>query len=846
MALLAECRQVVDASLAEAKLAIVAMAGESLEARMATTEKLLLERSLAFDALIARLALHAFKDDGGNIAIAALGGYGRNELSLYSDLDLVIIHRKGIATNFESFLYPLWDSKVNMGHTTLELGDEASIIEDSKSVCAWLDARFLFGSKTLFEQAQQNIHEQLEHTTVHWAQTFKHELKVNRHEYGDSPFLLEPEIKLGMGGLRECNTLHWIGSLMFPAQHDLHNPKDTLVVHGLMLKREQTQLHHARSTLLSIRQWLHLHAGRKQDRLTFMDQEALASAWFKGDIEECTRCYYRATDKIRIISDQVWSRIDRHLFPPSSISKQTVHQHFIKLGQELTFTNSSDVVENPSLAIELFEKCLQEKCLPYPFALDAIGKIMDTAFIEALRLDAVAQQLFIKVLTAVDDDIFPHGIMQELANRGILWAIVPEFTPVIHRVQHDVYHLYTVDVHSIQCIQKIKALFRGDLMFEVPLATQVAAEISNRTTLFLGLFLHDIGKGQSRPHAEVGAEMADAICARFGFSDAMRTRVVKLVKEHLVLYHYAFRRDIDDPVTQEELSKVVSTKSFLQELYLLTLIDMWMTHPKSMNPWKIEMLDHLYNQMISFFEGTPETFSDHTHALETVEPDAKAFFLGLPERYFHAHQPHFMLEHAILLKAYRDENIAQVQIGVGEHGFPSLTILAADAPGLLSEITACFASLRIVILHAHIYTHCKIALDVFAVTLPQHVSQEDLKDKIECALREHRNKQQPRFNIASPNHRPKIPTEVRQHRRKTDGEPEWILEVFSQDRFGLLFVITDLIRKHGFDIRIAKISTEGERAIDVFYLHQAGGTTSVDDTEKTLKELADDLKSTLS
>ncbi|MBM4363205.1 MAG: HD domain-containing protein, partial [Deltaproteobacteria bacterium] len=433
----------------------------------------------------------------------------------------------------------------------------------------------------------------------------------------------------------------------------------------------------------------------------------------------------------------------------------------------------------------------------------------------------------------------------------LLVAMVPEFLPVVGRVHHDIYHVYTVDVHSVAAVDLLRALCRGDLATEHPLACRLAAEIARPQVLFLATLLHDIGKDLGgKNHAERGAELAGSILARLGMAAGDVAEVQHHVLKHLRMYHVATRRDIDDPRTLEEFCAEVHGIEGLRELYLLTLADVTTTSPGSMTTWKRRMLDELYvgaeRHLVGDQAGGPARAAAAKEAVRAiagtrVEGAFLAHFLdAMPERYLYANDPSAVLAHAELAAAALAAPAMLRVLSVSEP-YAQICVVAEDRPGLLARIAAALGHGRLKVFSAQVYSWVgpdgrTRALDLFwvrsgeeaaeVVRLAPALERDLLRlvrgevDPVELVTGE---RAPPRWSL-----RPTPPVATRVNVDNRSATNHTVVEVITRDRRGLLFWLATTIQYAGLSISLAKINTEGERVADVFYVSDPQGGKVLD------------------
>jgi [protein-PII] uridylyltransferase len=498
-----------------------------------------------------------------------------------------------------------------------------------------------------------------------------------------------------------------------------------------------------------------------------------------------------------------------------------------------------------------------------PFARDVVARAAaDPTFCEALRSSQEAASLFISIVCSAQLTPFRNGsVLAELHDVGLLTAMIPEFAPVVGRVHHDIYHVYTVDVHSVAAVDRLRALVRGDLAKEYPLACRLGAEVTRKEVLFLATLLHDVGKAiGGKDHSRRGAEMAAVILSRLGLAPDDADEACKLIRQHLVMYLVAARRDLRDAATVAEFTREVSDREGLRSLYLLTVADISTTSPTSMTAWKARMLDELFVAADTLLSGVPHFEAGRVARVCAQVKEAwdspgdvkflEEFLDTMPERYLLSNSPAEIIAHARVVLGLRDgpvtagfvpsrhpEEVAELCVVAGNRANAAgLCVVTGDRPGLLAAIAAAIAASRLEVHAAQIHSRPLPgggvqAVDLFWVrdraggaegverALPK--LESDLRNLLagvvtpeELAL--------PRTSPWSERPSPTITTEVSIDNRASSGHS--VIEVLTRDRPGLLFTLAQALYELGLTIAVAKINTEGNRVADVFYVNEANGT----------------------
>lgn len=802
-------------------------------------EKLLVAR---FEACRATLGLNK------RVTLGAVGSFGRRMLSPNSDLDVRILCADDLSEASEqlvsALLYPLWDAGLDIGHQVVTVDQ---IIElgrtDLTTATALLDWRTIAGDAQLGTQMLDAAMGTL--FSGKSLRDFVESLEAynrSRHtRYGDSVYLLEPNVKSGAGGLRDLDVAHWYAR----AEHHVSDVCE-LVDRGVLLSREWAQIEAAREQLLRMRNTLHALMGRKTDRLTFDHQELLAEKLAYGtdpqSVERMMSEYYRNARTIRGACEMLAPRAG---FAPSAAEQEFLEAGIGIVHGELVLECPDDLNERPALALHIYVRAIERDRRVAASARRAIARMTSSeTHCEALRKDPDAPALFRNLVCSIRDTRLENdSILGELHDVGLLLAMMPEFAPVVGRVHHDTYHVYTVDVHSIAAVDYLRKLARGSLLQEHPLACRLAAEQVRREVLFFATLLHDVGKVLGGVgHAERGALMAEDMLKRLDFNDADIADVQLLIRLHLRLYQAATRRDVEDPETIRAVCESLGSQEALRELYLLTVADVTTTSPRSMTIWKRDVLDELYTHADRYLSSRhgPEALAHAStikdRILQLADGPLAAFlskFLnGLPERYLFANDLRAVIAHAKFALNSRGERSC-IRIGAQREQYTELWVVADDQPGLLAMITAAFWRAKLTVLSAQVYTWRDDdgktrSLDTFWVRhrSGDALTKDDVSD-LRSLLRDTLDSgyDQRAVTLPTPAVRmggvPPIETQVTIDNRSATNHS--VIEVITQDRPNLLYWLSCRIQELGLDIWFAKISTEGDRVVDVFYVSDPKG-----------------------
>ncbi len=830
------------------------------------------------DALLGDLFADALEPLGGDamgLTLAGVGGYGRGALSLGADLDVRLLTRdlERATALADALLYPLWDAGIAVGHQVV-VPDELvrGAAEDLPTLTTLLDWRVVAGDPELSRELTAKAADHLFSLAAlpELLARLEREVTERHRRFGGSVYLLEPDVKNGAGGLRDLDIAHWAARARWGAS-DL----DGLVRVGALVPRQRDAVLLARERLFRIRNLLHHRARRRQDRLSFDEQEAIAAPLgYEGEVapavERMMSDYYRAARTISRVRDFVLDSagaLPRERTSERSLVARRLRAQNVELGGgaqlfegEVTITHPELLEKDPALALRLVAHAVQRDVPLRASARTAITHVAgDEAWAARLRSDAESARTFVELVVTCRETRLKRGTaMRELHDLGLLLAMIPEFAPLVGRVHHDTYHVYTVDVHSVAAVDRLAEVVRGDIIItgaeEAPwagsLACQVASDIARPRVLFFATLLHDVGKAIGRrDHSERGAELVPAILERLGFDEGEREDVARLVRQHLSMYLAATRRDLDDPATIEEFAAVVKTRECLRHLYLVTVADLSTTSPTSMTSWKARMLDELFLATDEHFrrgtlgEGTLLT-KRRADALALVSGEparremVERFLAAMPNRYLLSALPHEVRANAELCAAHLAKGDATPTVGVlrADSGGEAvqLCVVADDRPGLLADITASIASSRLEVhaaqIHSLVIDGRALAVDVFAATHaaegPTGVERAATRVERDLAAVARGElpaselfvrRRQRRHGRAEPHVASRVFVDNRASSRHT------VVEVVTRDRLGLLFELSHALHRLDVGVSLAKIATEGRRVVDVFYVSERDG-----------------------
>ncbi|MCH8858092.1 MAG: [protein-PII] uridylyltransferase [Proteobacteria bacterium] len=789
-----------------------------------------------------------------HMAIVATGGYGRGLLAPGSDVDLLFLHPYKLTPWSESviefILHALWDLGLSVGHATRSLAECVRLGKQDITIrTSLLEARYLWGDTMLYEGLRKKFWNEIAAGTGwDFVQAKLAERDARHLRQGESRYLVEPNIKEGKGGLRDLQTLYWIGKYLYQAED-----AGDLVHHGVFTKDEYIIFQKAEAFLWDVRCHLHYAAGRAEERLSFDMQPEVAKRLGYSDpnphraVERFMRNYFLVAKDVGDLTRIFCAALEEQhrkptfslrRFLPSLLKPHAGRDDFFVENGRLQ-ARSGLFREDPVNMIRLFHVSNEKTVDAHPATLRTITRSLHLID-DQVRNDPTANRLFLDILTSRHD---PERALRHMNEAGVMGRFMPEFGRVVAQMQFNMYHHYTVDEHLLFAVGHLARIERGELKKKHPLVSELVKRVKSREALYTAVLFHDMAKGLPGDHSEVGAAMVESVCPRLGLSREDTATVSWLVRYHLVMSDAAQKRDISDPKTVQDFVRVVQTPERLRLLFILTVVDICAVGPGVWNDWKGQLLQDLYVEAETLMAG-----GDAIPAPRARIEDAKA---ALTERI--ADLPEAAREHAVdrhydaywlafnagthefhaRLTAEADTKGEKLAIGVRSGAIPGVSEIvfyAGDHPGLVSRLAGAISLCGGSIVGAKIFTTSDgYALDVFLVQDAQGYAFSDefrvqrLKQTIQKTLS---GQILPRsiFAKRTPGRREaafKIRTRV-----YFDNEASAIstvIEVESLDRIGLLYDITHALFEARLSISSAIITTYGELAVDVFYVRDGFG-----------------------
>ena len=797
-----------------------------------------------------------------DIALVAVGGYGRGELHPFSDIDLMLLLRDGSGTDVhrfvEALLQFLWDLGLEVGHSVRSVPD--CIVEAKNDITVatnLMEARLIYGDPGLFEQMCKATS-----TPKVWPSKkfFAAKLKEQtdrHHHFNDTAYNLEPNIKEGPGGLRDIQMIMWVAQRHFNCRS-----LNELVDLKLLNKREHNFLVRGRNFLWSLRNWLHYLGNRREDRLLFDYQRVLASELGYTDskdglaVEQFMKHYYRTIKGLSRLNEILLQHFQETILYPKTRKPKPLSQHFRSHSGFLAVTGDKVFERAPGAMLEMFLVMEQHPELK-GIRAQTIRLLHDNLHrIDAeFRRDETNRTVFMEILRQ------PRGVTHTLRRMNaheILGAYIPAFGKIVGQMQHDLFHVYTVDEHTMFVIRNLRRFTVPEFRREFPFASSIIQQIAKPERLYVAALFHDIAKGREGDHSVLGEAEAQKFCKQHGLSEYDTRFVCWLVRNHLIMSWTSQRQDISDPNVVIDFAAKVGDQERLDNLYLLTVADMRGTSPKVWNDWKGHLLLQLYTATsrvlargISAVTDVEDRVADlRSGALEILNPGrsvkalTEQYWAQMDNGYFLRYNADSLAWHAqtVAARSAADFPIVATRFQP-EIGGSELLIYTPSRDGLFVTLTGAFDKLNLSIVDARVHTtKHNFALDTFVVLDHNGEPIRDSKtlSQLEGAMREELNNPRPPRD-APRKHLPRqlkhfpITTEVK-FGAAADEQPT-IMEVIAQDRPGLLYQVARSLEHCHTQLIAAKISTYGERAEDVFFIADREGRPVTDsEQQKCLRQ----------
>ena len=798
------------------------------------TDQLLTELTKTVDAAL----VQSWKnfDLPASAALVAVGGYGRGEMFPHSDVDVLILLQEApddaLQEKLEELIQLFWDIGLEIGHSirTVDecLSESAADITVQTSL---LEARLVIGNALLFQAMKERCDAAMNPRAFFQDKTL--ELRQRHAKYEDTPYSLEPNCKESPGGLRDLQVILWVAKAA-----GLGDSWPALAERGLITPTEARQLKQKERALKDVRIRLHIIANRREDRLVFDIQTAIAeSIGFKSTetrraSEYLMQRYYLAAKAVTQLNAILLQNIEAQLFPQMT-SPVAVNERFNEVNGFIDIAHDDTFDVTPSAMLEVF----------LLLSLHPELKGMTSRTFRALwhsrfkidnkfRRDPIHRALFMKILQA------PQGIthaLRRMNQTSVLGRYLPNFRKIVGQMQHDLFHVYTVDQHIMMVVRNVRRFMLSEHAHEYPFCSQLAADFSKPWLLYIAALFHDIAKGRGGDHSQLGMEDAHVFCVDHGLSEEDTELVVFLVENHLTMSQVAQKQDLSDPEVITTFAKLVKDERHLTALYLLTVADIRGTSPKVWNAWKGKLLEDLYHMTARVFGGQApsadrELKNRQEEAIKSLrlfglsDKDHEKLWQQLDVVYFLRHDAADIAWQTRVLYDKIDSAVPVVKCRLAPIGEGlQVTVYVKDQPDLFARICSYFDHKNFSILDAKIHTTKHgYALDTFLITEPDFAdSYRDLISLIEHDLSKMLTMQSD-LPLPSKGRLSRLcrnfPATPTVDLRPDERGRYYLLTVSANDRNGLLYSIANVLTKYKVNLHTAKVMTLGERVEDVFLI----------------------------
>jgi [protein-PII] uridylyltransferase len=776
-------------------------------------------------------------------ALVGVGGYGRGELFPYSDVDLLILlHEQPdevTRAKLEELVQLLWDLGLEIGSSIRTVDECMSEAKADITVqTSLLEARLVCGNQAVFDEMQARYNAAMDPQAFFHAKML--EMKQRHAKYEDTPFSLEPNCKESPGGLRDLQVILWMVKAA-----GLANSWRTLATSGLITHTEARQLMEKERAFKDIRVRLHLHAGRREDRLVFDVQTAIAETLgltaqgsgphMRRASEFLMQRYYWAAKTVTQLNTILLQNIEAQLFP-QACEQKPINERFKEVNGFIDMAADDTFDKTPSAMLEVFVLMTERPALKGMTARTTRALWHERFKIDAaFRHDPINRAYFLRILQA------PVGMLHALRRMNemsLLGRYLPNFRKIVGQMQHDLFHVYTVDQHILMVVRNMRRFTMTEHAHEYPFCSQLMANFHNHWLLYVAALFHDIAKGRGGDHSKLGVADAAQFCQEHGMNAEDTELVTFLVEQHLTMSQVAQKQDLSDPDVIGAFAALVKDERHLTALYLLTVADIRGTSPKVWNAWKAKLLEDLYRITLRVLGGEPhsadrELKNRQQEALATLRlyglpPDAhEALWKQLDMAYFLRHDASDIAwqTRALYDRLNSDKPVVKCRLAPIGEGL-QIAVYVQDQPDLFARICSYFDRKNFSILDAKIHTtRHGYALDTFLVTEQNFAkSYRDIISLIEHELCELLQSQ---AELPSPSKgrlsrlSRTFPIQPTVDLRPDERGQYYLLSVAANDRTGLLYSIATVLTKYRINLHTAKVMTLGERVEDVFLVDGA-------------------------
>lgn len=818
-------------------------------------------RSDIVDTVLVKAWQQYFPENADDIALLAVGGYGRGELHPASDVDVQILlkddedhHNEAV----EQFITFLWDIGLEIGHSVRTLAEcVAEATADITVATNLQEGRLLIGPDELFNKQRELCTPDKIWPSKDFFQAKLDEQIFRHQKYHDTAYNLEPNIKESPGGLRDIQVIGWVAKRHFGA-----DTLKELVKHKFLTQQEYQSLHDGQTFIWKVRFGLHVMTGRREDRLLFDHQRELAKEFgYRDDrhhlaVEYFMKQYYRTVMELNRLNEMLLQLFKEEiLLTDDSAEPVKINSRFQSRKGYIEVVHEGIFKRYPFALLEIFLILEQHPELNGVRA-NTIRLIRDHRYLinDQFRNDLSCKSLFIEIMRQTD------GVTHELRRMnlyGVLAAYVPVFENIVGQMQHDLYHIYTVDEHTLTVIRNLRRYTVPEFSHEFPLCSSIMLNVPKQEIVLLAGLFHDIAKGRGGDHSELGAEDALIFCKEHGLSNFDSKLVAWLVRYHLIMSSTAQRKDISDPDVVHEFAQQVGDKMHLDYLFLLTVSDIRATSSSVWNSWKGSLLRELYAATEAAFRRglenplmQSERVKDYQNQAREklvkkniVEKDIDLLWDNFGDEYFIRYSPKEIVWHTEHILNTKDANTPLILLRDRPHnGGTDIFIHTRDNSNLFTLISTLIEQMNLTVMDARISTSLdNYTLDTFLVLeadgsqLTDNSRINELKEKLTHYII------QPEIATLDFTHH--IPRAAKHFKFKTqvrfennDAQNQTIMKVIAYDRPGLLSQIGSAMQTCSVTLHKAKIATFGEKAEDIFFITDNEGNVITDEKQLTLLE----------
>ena len=834
--------------------------------------------SRRYAGLIDRFIRHLFRDavceEGAgkgienHVALIALGGYGRKELCLGSDVDLMVLYRGTLSDEMREMisrvLYPLWDAKLSVGHTVLTVQECVQLaMGDFKTLTSVIDGRYLLGSLSLHRRLRRTLWSWIDKERGTFLEHFLVAKARRKEKFSRQGYFEEPDLKEGLGGIRDLHFMEWMARLYFNCKRFSQIRRFEAFSHF-----DINRLNHSKSFLLKVRNQLHVLSNRREDRLLFSFQQPLAYSLGYRDgshitaAERFLRRLYMHMNRVRYGTNEFHIKALDLIAPhPFEAAPERLPNEFRILNGNLVLSEGSLFEKNPLLILQAFKEANRRGLFLGSGFIWEIRKCLAEQGGGMIRLLG-AKEIFLDIIERPENP----KILRLALEVGLISLFIPEFKKIRNLALFSYYHEETVDLHSLRAAEVILEISKGRYDDQWPVLREVFKELEHPGWLFLAALLHDIGKGYRGDHAKKGEDVIPRILARLGIAGPALKVVPFLIKNHLLLARVSQRRDLNDEKTAEQVAQTVRGQENLRLLFLLTVADTLCSAPTANSDWKLMLLDELFFKVQHILEGGVLASPDATRQVEDVKKSLhrklRTHFLKkdlldlmeqVPIRYFLNTPLEDMAKHFRLALASKKDPLTWVLQKLEHAPVTRVILRTLDRPGLFSKMVGVFTLNNIEVLSAKIYTLKNgQAFDVYEVTNALDPYREkELWKKIRKEAIQAVEDRMPLDELMAQKDQQSFAQEGvfydRVKKVTVDNEASdffTIIEISVAHRFGLLYNLAKKFFALGLDIRLAMVNSDKAKVTGVFYVSDSRGQKILDPS--VIRDIKQDIFSGLS